>query len=215
MPRTKHGENLRSHPALTKRIERRKERTRRRLKEVALALFYEKGLYWTTVEDITDRADVGKGTFYHYFPTKEALILTLLQDGHDQVLARVREAVRTTRIGVPAVSAATRALLDFSVEHPDFLLLFHQIRGFLQLRTAAAKELHDAYAKHLDELGRVVKRAYNGRAVATTDRGLGIVFSAFTSGLVTYHLLFGKAGGLKRRRDDLHQQIERSIYALV
>jgi AcrR family transcriptional regulator len=215
MPKTNHHENFRRNPALTKRTERRKERTRRLLKDMALALFYEKGLYWTTVEDITDRADVGKGTFYHYFPTKEALILTLLQDGHDQVLDRVREAVRTARPGGPAVSAATRALLDFYAERPDFLLLFHQIRGFLQLRTAAVKELHGAYAKHLDELGRVVKRAFNGRAVSTTHRGLGIVFSAFTSGLVTYHLLFSKAGEMKRRRDHLQRQIERSIYALV
>ena len=215
MSTTGHREGLRSSRALTKRTERRKERTRRLLKEVALALFYEKGLYWTTVEDITDRADVGKGTFYHYFPTKEALILTLLHDGHDQVLDRVREAVSTARPGGPAVSAATRALLDFYAERPDFLLLFHQIRGFLQLRTAGAKELHDAYAKHLDELGRAVKRAFNGRAAATTHRGLGIVLSAFTSGLITYHLLFGKAGELKRRRDHLQRQIERSIYALA
>ncbi len=56
--------------APSSRIERRREKTRRLLIEVALGLFYEKGIYRTKIEDITERADIGKGTFYQYFETK-------------------------------------------------------------------------------------------------------------------------------------------------
>ena len=64
-------------PAPLTRVERRKEKTHRVLSEVALGLFYEKSIYWTKIEDITQGADVGKGTFYQYFETKEALIQEL------------------------------------------------------------------------------------------------------------------------------------------
>jgi AcrR family transcriptional regulator len=41
----------------------------------ALRLFAEGGLANTTVEQITEAADVGKGTFFNYFPTKEHVLL--------------------------------------------------------------------------------------------------------------------------------------------
>ncbi len=65
--------------ATPSRVERRKERTRRALLAVALELFHQKGIYWTKIEDITERADIGKGTFYQHFETKEDLLEVLLE----------------------------------------------------------------------------------------------------------------------------------------
>ena len=53
------------------RRERRRLQTRERIFRAALQLFAERGFLATAVEDITDAADVGKGTFFNYFPTKE------------------------------------------------------------------------------------------------------------------------------------------------
>lgn len=47
------------------------------LMSAAAELFIDKGIEATTVNDIVDRAGVGKGTFYHYFSTKEDIILAL------------------------------------------------------------------------------------------------------------------------------------------
>ncbi|HLJ42079.1 MAG TPA: TetR family transcriptional regulator, partial [Candidatus Acidoferrales bacterium] len=52
------------------RRERRRTETRERIFRAALDLFAERGFMETTVEDITEAADVGKGTFFNYFPTK-------------------------------------------------------------------------------------------------------------------------------------------------
>ncbi len=60
--------------AIPTRRERKKEETRRRIFDAALALFTEKGFEATTIEDITARADVAKATFFNYFPRKEAVI---------------------------------------------------------------------------------------------------------------------------------------------
>lgn len=50
---------------------RRHAETRERLIRSALRLFAERGFVATTVEEITNLADVGKGTFFNYFPSKE------------------------------------------------------------------------------------------------------------------------------------------------
>lgn len=62
------------------RRERKKEETRRRIFEVAIALFRERGFEATTVDEITERADVGRGTFFNYFPRKEAVLAYLSEE---------------------------------------------------------------------------------------------------------------------------------------
>jgi AcrR family transcriptional regulator len=56
------------------RRERKKLETRQGLLHAAQALFQEQGYRATTVEEITERADVSKGTFFNYFPSKDALL---------------------------------------------------------------------------------------------------------------------------------------------
>ncbi len=59
------------------RRERKKEATRRRIFESAISLFRERGFEATTVDEITEQADVGRGTFFNYFPRKEAVLAHL------------------------------------------------------------------------------------------------------------------------------------------
>src|SRR5580700_757312 len=68
--------DLRHTPAKphSNRRERRRLETRDRLYRAALELFGERGFLETTVADITDAADVGKGTFFNYFRTKEHVL---------------------------------------------------------------------------------------------------------------------------------------------
>jgi AcrR family transcriptional regulator len=75
------------------RRERRREEIRERLYRAALRLFAERGYLETTVEDITEAADVGKGTFFNYFPTKEHI---LAEFGGDRLYA-VQQALQTAR----------------------------------------------------------------------------------------------------------------------
>jgi AcrR family transcriptional regulator len=68
------------------RLARRKLATRERIVREALELFGRHGFGSTTVDAIVARADVAKGTFFNYFPRKEAILAHLLD-------ARLRAAV--------------------------------------------------------------------------------------------------------------------------
>jgi len=62
------------------RRERKKEETKQRIYLAALKLFHEKGFERTTVDEITERADVAKGTFFNYFPHKESVLSYLSEE---------------------------------------------------------------------------------------------------------------------------------------
>src|SRR5260370_33422429 len=61
------------------RRQRRSADIRERLFRAALNFFAQKGFAETTVEDITEAADVGKGTFFNYFPSKDHILLAFVE----------------------------------------------------------------------------------------------------------------------------------------
>jgi AcrR family transcriptional regulator len=76
------------------RRERKRSETRERIFRCAMRLFAERGFFATTVEDITEAADVGKGTFFNYFPSKEGVfnVLSEIQLGKvAETLARAEQ----------------------------------------------------------------------------------------------------------------------------
>jgi AcrR family transcriptional regulator len=75
------------------RRERRTVETREALFRAALDLFARKGFTETTVEDITEAADVGKGTFFNYFPSKDHILLAF----GEMQLAKLESAVEEAR----------------------------------------------------------------------------------------------------------------------
>ena len=63
-------------PAAIGLRERKKARTRATIRSEAIRLFSEQGFAATTVEQIAEAADISASTFFRYFPTKEAVIVT-------------------------------------------------------------------------------------------------------------------------------------------
>src|SRR5438309_7267491 len=62
------------------RPDRRVARSRRALKEALTDLILERGYEDVTVQDVIDRADVGRSTFYAHFVDKDDLLMAILAD---------------------------------------------------------------------------------------------------------------------------------------
>jgi AcrR family transcriptional regulator len=62
------------------RLDRRKAQTRRKLLDAARTLLAEGTAHQSSIQDITDAADVGFGSFYNHFPTKAELFDAAVQD---------------------------------------------------------------------------------------------------------------------------------------
>jgi len=92
--------------------ERKKLATRRRLRRVALALFAERGYSNVTAEEIAEAAEVSTRTFFNYFPSKEAVLLS----ADPERLLQVRENVMAAPAGTPAVEVLHLALTAWARE---------------------------------------------------------------------------------------------------
>jgi AcrR family transcriptional regulator len=101
-------------PSADSRRVRHSAELRERLFRAALTLFGKKGYAETTVEDITEAADLGKGTFFNYFPSKEHILLGFAQ----MQLARLEVVVREIRKSSLPVKDGLRGLVHRMTEAP-------------------------------------------------------------------------------------------------
>src|SRR5271157_2924228 len=113
-----------SHPS--NRRERRSIELRERIFRAALDLFAKQGFAETTVEDITNAADVGKGTFFNYFPSKDHILLAFAE----MQLAKLRLAVeeaRRTSVPMPQFMRSLGALMTQEpARNPDIIRVLLQ-----------------------------------------------------------------------------------------
>jgi AcrR family transcriptional regulator len=82
---------------------------RERLAEAAFALFDERGYEQTTVDDITERAGLGRTTFFRHYRSKEDVIFP----DHERLLDQMGERLRTSghSTALVAVTDAVRLVL--------------------------------------------------------------------------------------------------------
>jgi TetR/AcrR family transcriptional repressor of nem operon len=69
--------------------------TRERLLAVGLSLFSRQGYHGTGIKDITDSADVPKGSFYNYFKSKEDYVAEIIRHYGKQAAERWAENLKT------------------------------------------------------------------------------------------------------------------------
>lgn len=98
---------------------RRGWRTREKLLDAAEEIFGTHGFHGTSIVDITRAAGVAMGTFYVYFPSKEAIFVELVKEmGHD-MRRRLHEASDSAPDRAKAEEAGFRAFFDFVAQHPN------------------------------------------------------------------------------------------------
>jgi AcrR family transcriptional regulator len=96
------------------RRERKAAATRLKLFRCALRLFAERGFSNITVEDITEAADVGKGTFFNYFDSKDHVLSVMAEIQ----LGKVRESLQTAEGGKRSIRSVVRDLFAKVCEEP-------------------------------------------------------------------------------------------------
>jgi len=122
---------------------RRRQRTRAKLLSAAQAVMARKGTDATTIQEITEEADVGFGSFYTHFESKDAIVEAIMAETLEtfgNALDRISEAVTDP---AEVLAASLRYGVERAINEPDlgwFLvhsgLSAHRMRFGLGVRMA-------------------------------------------------------------------------------
>lgn len=127
--------------------------TRARIIASAWRLFYEQGYYKTTVEEIIADSQTSKGSFYHYFEGKDAL-LSSLSEVFDQKYAELEKAVPADQNAFDTLMMLNRELFSM-IENSISIDLLSRLYS-TQLVTAGDKHLLDHSRVYYKLLRKIV-----------------------------------------------------------
>ena len=138
------------------RFERRKQRTRDDLVVAATRVLANKGLQATKIADIAAAADVGVGTFYLHFETKDALYDALVEDAAQRLKATVDAAREGSTIPSAETRAATAAMCRFARDNRE---VFKLVFGPAVSHHDVVRRAQAEFARDIEQTIRVASNA--------------------------------------------------------
>ena len=159
--------------------ERKKQRTRATIVDVAARLCTEQGYENTTVDQIAAEADISPRTFSRYFPNKEAVIGALIEDAAEHIA----EALGRQPFDITEHEALVRAHVDVLRAAGDGqpeAMPFDRMNGFLQIVNASPLLGLAQFTYRPDAPTRPVIEALARRmGVAADDPAVRILFDTW------------------------------------
>jgi len=176
-----------SQPAT--RTQKRALNTRQRLLKAALSMFATKGVDATTIEDITERADLGKGTFYRHFTSKEALVLALAEYTVNQLVAQMRGSAGTHKHLDDALAGLLKAHAVFFTAHRDEFAVLFEGRRLLRPEKDENSPLEAPLGAYLSTIAALLSPHLPSPVDAGRVRKLACAIARFFSGFFSFALM--------------------------
>ncbi|UCF63121.1 MAG: helix-turn-helix transcriptional regulator [bacterium] len=105
---------------IAERREREKEQRRQTILDAAEKIFFSRGMAQATMEEVSETAELSKGTLYLYFKSKEELYFGISCRALSLLKKMFEEAVQDHTSGVEKIRAIGRAYYQYSQKYPDY-----------------------------------------------------------------------------------------------
>ena len=156
------------------RFERRREKTRVELLEAAERVIARKGYHNTRISDIASEADVGLGTFYLHFKTKNEIFIELIDYGAGDLREELVEAKAGIHDPAEKLRITINTILDTAAQAPEsFRIVFGHGPAFLDLMV----RVHQTF---IDDLRIDLEPAIGVQADAVAHLTIGMLSQAIT-----------------------------------
>ena len=171
------------------RTQKRAKRTRKKLKKAALNVFSEKSVDAATVEEITEKADLGKGTLYQHFNDKEDIVVTLVDEAVDHLIEHIRGYDCPPETLEDMLEHLLNTHYGFSVECKEEFLLLFQGKLLLRLQSDTLDELEEPYLRYLGEIEERVSPYLSPRIDPLKVRRLACAVAGFVFGFFSFAMI--------------------------
>ena len=125
---------------------RRGPATREAINDAAIQLFADRGYHATSMRALASAAEVQPAAIYHWYPSKEAILVRLQDDFMDQLIERVEEAIARRPTPALKLASAVREHVVFHGRHRlEAFVTDSEIRALSADARAALIGRRDAY----------------------------------------------------------------------
>ncbi|MFC1781796.1 TetR/AcrR family transcriptional regulator [Planctomycetota bacterium] len=197
------------------RLQKRAKRTRKKLKEAALDAFSEKSIDAVTVEEITEKANVGKGTLYQHFENKGEIVVTLVEEALEHLIKRMQSYESTPETLEEMFEYLLDARYDFLVESKEEFLLLFQGKLLLKLESEVPEELEDPYLRYLEEIENQVSKYLSPRIDPQKIRRLACAVAGFVFGFFSFAMIGMDTGEIETSIKPLRRVFVTSLSAFL
>jgi AcrR family transcriptional regulator len=161
-----------------------KEEIKRRRKEIfgaAVHLFLKKGFNETSMREIAAAAGVGKSTLYDYFPTKDEILVSMVEEMLGGLTVQVLEIASGKESAPDRLRRIISAYLDYLVANEDFFL--HLSTEVQRLGQASMERIMKARHDYQDAIRAVIDEGIREGAFRKVDSLLATrtILSAFSA----------------------------------
>lgn len=193
---------------------RMRPETRERLLEAATQVFAEKGYYAAAVDDIVQVSQTSKGSFYHFFPSKQEIFFALVDRLSERLISRIEQAIATHKGALHKVDAALQAVLDeFSRHRRIARILFVEAVGLGHAFNEKFFEVHSKFARLIE--GYLQKAVEEGDIPPVDTRLASFAWFGAINEVVISWLYTGQPADLQEVLPSLRSLLLRSIGAPI
>ncbi|TNF49501.1 TetR/AcrR family transcriptional regulator [bacterium] len=146
-----------------------KEARREALMKAAGNLFAEIGYDGTTIESISQKAGMGKGSFYLHFESKERIFRALMEEAGDRIVERIYDISEREDNLTNKLTDIARVILSFHLrsDHPWFFILME--KGLE--RQKVMEHFYEKRKKVVDIIGEVLRQGMRDGFIVHDDPG--------------------------------------------
>jgi AcrR family transcriptional regulator len=171
------------------RAQRRASKTRTKLLDAALAVFTEIGVDAASIEKITEKADIGKGTFYRHFADKQQLLQSLIEEVIEKLVVRIAD--NTGSKG--SLESCLERLFDehvaFFLQYPQQYVLLFQGRMLIKLGRDLTGGIETPYLRYLETLEKQVGPHVPVESQGARIRGFSCAIAGFVFGFFSFAMM--------------------------
>jgi AcrR family transcriptional regulator len=197
------------------RAEKRVAKTRNRLLSAALSFFSEYGIDASTVNDITERADLGKGTFYRHFSDKYEIAACLIEQAIEHIIEKLKSFDKPFDNIEDLLEHLLNVHYHFFIEHNEEFILLFQGRLYLKLQRQLHQQIEAPFSKYLQEIEKLLVNCIPQKVDMIRIRQLACAVAGFVFGFFSFAMIGMKGDELEEFVKPLRQSFIRSLSLLL
>lgn len=142
--------------ATADRKEREKEQRRNAIVDAAEKLFFSRGFDSVSMEDIAEEVELGKGTLYLYFKSKDSLFFAVVLRGARILNAIYTECSKLDVTGIEKIKAMGRGFYEFTKSYPDYfrMLCYSGSERFSNANNDDAEEILELTSDNIELISK-------------------------------------------------------------